>query len=93
VPSLLISPYAKKGYVDHQTLSFDAYLKFIEDIFLGGQRLDPATMDRPDPRPTVRENVPGLGDLRRGFDFSQKPRPPYLLDPHPDETPRGDERG
>ncbi|HEX6709139.1 MAG TPA: alkaline phosphatase family protein, partial [Rubrobacter sp.] len=34
VPGLLISPYAKKGYVDHQTLSFDAYLKFIEDRFL-----------------------------------------------------------
>ena len=36
VPGLVISPYAKQGYVDHQTLSFDAYLKFIEDDFLGG---------------------------------------------------------
>ncbi|MEA2124350.1 MAG: hypothetical protein QOI80_1132, partial [Solirubrobacteraceae bacterium] len=25
-----------------------------------------------------------LGDLRQDFDFSQKPRPPHLLDPHPD---------
>ncbi|HKP90587.1 MAG TPA: alkaline phosphatase family protein [Thermoleophilaceae bacterium] len=82
VPSLLISPYAKKGYVDHQTLSFDAYLKFIEDIFLSGQRLDPATMDRPDPRISVRENAEMLGDLRQDFDFSQKPRPPHLLNPH-----------
>src|SRR5919202_654733 len=39
VPGLMISPYARKGYIDHQTLSFDAYLKFIEDDFLGGQRL------------------------------------------------------
>ena len=31
VPALVISPYAKRGYVDHQTLSFDAYLKIIED--------------------------------------------------------------
>ncbi|HKP90586.1 MAG TPA: alkaline phosphatase family protein [Thermoleophilaceae bacterium] len=83
VPALVISPYAKKGYIDHQTLSFDAYLKFIEDIFLGGQRLDPVTMDRPDPRPSVRENAPELGDLRRAFDFSQEPRPPLILDPHP----------
>jgi phospholipase C len=30
VPGLVISPYAKRGYVDHQTLSFDAYLKFVE---------------------------------------------------------------
>ena len=36
----------------------DAYHKFIEDVFLGGQRLDPATDGRPDPRPDVRENSP-----------------------------------
>ena len=63
VPALVISPYAKRGYIDHQTLSFDAYLKFIEDDFLDGQRLDPTTDGRPDPRPYVRENVPILGDL------------------------------
>jgi len=34
VPSLVISPYAKTGYVDHQVLTSDAYLKFIEDDFL-----------------------------------------------------------
>ena len=37
VPGLVISPYAKRGYIDHQMLSFDAYAKFIEDDFLGGQ--------------------------------------------------------
>src|SRR5947209_2512484 len=57
VPGIVISPYARQGYVDHQTLSFDAYLKFIEDLFLGGQRLDPATDGRPDPRTSVRENA------------------------------------
>src|SRR5439155_29212 len=41
VPGLVISPYARRGYIDHQTLSFDAYVKFIEDDFLNGQRLDP----------------------------------------------------
>jgi phospholipase C len=60
-------------------LSSDAYLKFIEDDFLGGQRLDPKTDGRPDPRPTVRENVRILGDLRKEFDFTQKPRPPLIL--------------
>jgi phospholipase C len=60
VPGLVISPYAKQGYIDHQTLSFDAYLKFIEDDFLDGQRLDPKTDGRPDPRPDVRENAPEL---------------------------------
>jgi len=79
VPGLVISPYARAGYVDHQTLSFDAYVKFIEDVFLGGQRLDPATDGRPDPRPTVREAVAILGDLRHDFDFNQAPRPPLIL--------------
>ena len=41
VPAFMMSPWAKPGTIDHQTLSFDAYLKFIEDRFLGGQRLDP----------------------------------------------------
>ena len=49
VPALVISPYAKRGYIDHQVLSFDAYLKFIEDDFLHGQRLDPKTDGRPGP--------------------------------------------
>jgi len=83
VPGLVISPYAKLGYIDHQTLSFDAYLKFIEDDFLGGARLDPATDGRPDPRPTVRETASILGDLRLDFDFTQSPRPPMILNPRP----------
>jgi phospholipase C len=83
VPGLVIRPYAKRGSIDHQTLSFDAYLKFIEDDFLGGQRLDPTTDGRPDLRPDVRENAPILGDITQAFDFTQKPRAPLLLDPHP----------
>jgi len=83
VPALTISPYVKKGAIDHQTLSFDSYLKFIEDVFLNKQRLDPKTDGRPDPRPTVRENVSLLGDLWSEFDFSQAPRAPLLLNEHP----------
>src|SRR5262249_10568587 len=63
VPALMISPYAKQGYVDHQTLSFDAYLKLIEDLFLDGKRLDPMTDGRPDSRPSVREDAEILGNL------------------------------
>jgi phospholipase C len=83
VPALVISPYARKGYVDHQVLSSDAYLKFIESDFLHGQRLDPRTDGRPDSRPSVRENVRILGNLAKDFNFGQKPRPPYLLPLHP----------
>jgi phospholipase C len=83
VPGIVISPYAKRGYVDHQTLSQDAYLKFIEDDFLHGQRINPLTDGRPDPRPDVRENEKILGNLVNDFDFNQQPRPPFILPLHP----------
>ncbi len=83
VPAITISPYARRGYIDHQTLSSDAYLKFIEDDFLGGARLDPKTDGRPDPRPDVRENAPILGNLAQDFNFSQPPRAPVLLPTNP----------
>jgi phospholipase C len=83
VPAIVISPYARRGFVDHQTLSFDAYVKFIEDDFLRGSRLDPKTDGRPDPRPDVRERAAILGNLVRDVDFVQKPRRPLILDPHP----------
>ena len=44
-------------------------------------RIDPRTDGRPDPRPDVRERAPQLGNLVRDFDFSQKPRPPFVLTP------------
>jgi phospholipase C len=83
VPGIVISPWVKGGTIDDQTLSFDAYLKLIEDRFLGGQRLDPDTDGRPDRRPTVREDWNGLGDLAREFDFTQEPLDPLILDPTP----------
>src|SRR5664280_1378483 len=86
VPGIVVSPYAKQGYVDHQTLSFDAYDKFIEDDFLHGQRLNPATDGRPDPRPDVRENEAILGNLEDDFNFSQTPRAAVVLPVHPKTT-------
>ena len=83
VPGMVISAYARRGYIDHQVLSFDAFAKFIEDRFLRGQRLDPANDGRPDARPTVRENVAQLGNLISDFDFTQQPRPPMLLPTRP----------
>ena len=83
VPGLVISPYAKKGYIDRQTLSSDAYLKFIEDDFLGGARLNPMTDGRPDRRPNARETLPILGNIAQDFNFDQPPRPPLLLPINP----------
>jgi phospholipase C len=79
VPAMTISPWVTPGVIDHQALAHDAYAKFIEDVFLGGQRIDPTTDGRPDPRPDVRENNPGLGDLRSEFDFTQAALPTDIL--------------
>ena len=93
VPGLVISPYAKAGYIDHQQLSHDAYLKFVEDDFTGGARLNPATDGRPDKRPDAREEAPGLGNLAEDFDFNQTPRAPLLLSPNPAAGPPSKDPG
>lgn len=95
VPGLLISPWARPHMIDHAIYSFDAYATFIENIFLGGQRLSPAALGNPDNRPTQRDAITmvsvlgtsGLvpvGDLRSEFDFLQTPQPTLIL---PDYIP------
>jgi phospholipase C len=93
VPGIVISPYAKSGYIDHQRLSHDAYLKFIEDDFIDGSRLNPKTDGRPDKRIDVREEAPGLGDIANDFDFNQTPRAPVTLSPHPEPGPASNPPG
>jgi len=93
VPGIVISPYAKSGYIDHQRLSHDAYLKFIEDDFLSSERLDPKTDGRPDKRIDVREEAPGLGDIASDFNFNQSPKPPVLLPTHPEPGPASNPPG
>jgi len=67
VPLILYGPMVKAGTIDHQLLSSDAYLKLIEDQFLGGRRID-GNDGRADSRPGVREDTPGLGDLSNDLD-------------------------
>ena len=84
VPGLVISPYARRGYIDHQTLSSDAYLKFIEDDFLGGARLNPTTDGRPDPRPgRPRERADPGQPGRRTSTSARRRAPPVLLATNP----------
>jgi phospholipase C len=59
VPCLIISPYARKGYVDHRQYESGSVLKTVEEIFHTGYI---GTTD-------VRSN-----DMLDAFDFSQKPR-------------------
>jgi phospholipase C len=80
-PGIVISAWARPGYIDHQQLSFDAYAKFVEDTFLSGQRLDPTNDGRSDSRPDVREALPTAGDLRQDFDFTMAPNKPLVMNP------------
>ena len=84
VAAMVISPYARAGYVDDQALSSNSYLKFIENDFIGGARLNPKTDGRPDSRPFVADmNAPNIA---RDFNFNQKPLPPLILNPCPKTT-------
>jgi phospholipase C len=65
MPALILSPYAKQGYIDHTQYQFESTLKFIEWRF----SLPPLT-DR-----DLHAN-----NLLNAFDFSQKPlNPPHLV--------------
>jgi len=39
IPLLLISPFAKKNYIDHTLIDQTSVLKFVEDNWLAGQRI------------------------------------------------------
>ena len=64
VPLIVLSPYAKQGYIDHKTGEFDSMLKFIEDNW----GLDPLT--------SRDAHAPSLANA---FDFSQTPTKPDPL--------------
>lgn len=72
VPGIVISPYAKQGYIDHNTYSFESWLKVVEERF-GVKSM------------TARDTL--AGDMLQAFDFSQKPRLPVILDATMDGSP------
>ena len=68
VPTLVISPWAKHGYVDHTPYEFGSFLSFIETTFNV-------------PSLGTRDSF-GIGknNLMNSFDFSQAPQP-VLIEP------------
>ena len=70
IPFLVISPYAKQNYVDHTLISQASVVRFIEDNWLGGQRIGGGSFDAT------------AGSIMNLFDFSASPRTtPLYLDP------------
>lgn len=68
VPTLIISPYARPHFVDHQTMDFTSILKFIEEDFH---------------LPALNHRDASASSLVSSLDFNQKPLPPLVLDNHP----------
>jgi phospholipase C len=66
VPTIMISPFAKRGAIDHDLMEFSSVLRFIEQVF---------------GLPAMTDRDRNSDDMLSAFDFSQQPRPPLLLEP------------
>ena len=74
LPAMIISPYAKKGFLDHTVTEHASIPKLIEDLFaLGRMKANPkAPWDKYVPRDAK------AGSMMGAFDFTQPPRPTLL---------------
>ncbi len=69
LPMLVISPYARRNYVDHTVTDQTSIIRFIEDNWLGGQRIGNGSFDAL------------AGSLNSMFNFNDPPnRGAYILD-------------
>jgi phospholipase C len=64
VPLLIISPYAKKGYISHTVYEFSSFLTFVEKRF----NLKP-----------IGERDAKANPMLDSFDFDRQPAPPLIL--------------
>jgi len=69
VPFLVISPYAKENYVSHVQISQASVVRFIEDNWLGGERISGGSFDAT------------TGSVMDMFDFSKAHKAPLYIDP------------
>ncbi len=69
IPILVISPYARQNYVDHTLTDQTSIIRFIEDNWLGGQRIGSGSFDA------------RAGSLNTMFNFNNPSnRGAYILD-------------
>ncbi len=68
-PFLVISPYAKTNFVDHTLTDQTSVMRFVEDNWLGGQRLGQGSFDAI------------AGSIDNMFDWSKAVAPKLVLDP------------
>jgi phospholipase C len=66
VPLLIISPYARSGYISHTQYELSSVIKFAEEVF---------------GLPSLGERDAIANDTTDSFDFTQNPLPPLILTP------------
>jgi phospholipase C len=70
LPLLVVSPWAKSNFVDHTVTDQTSVLRFVEDNWLGGERIGEGSFDAL------------ANPINNMFDFAKESnRGPYLLDP------------
>jgi len=78
LPMLVISPYARQNYVDHTVTDQTSIIRFIEDNWLGGQRIGNGSFDAL------------AGSLNTMFNFKDPSnRGMYILDPTTGQVANG----
>lgn len=60
LPFLVISPYARRNFVDHTTTDQSSVIRFIEDNWLGGERIGNGSFD------TIAGTIMNMFDFERG---------------------------
>ena len=88
MPTLVVSPYARRGYVSGQLYEHSSILKFIErrfslptlasvnhqfDASTPGTNNDAANGKATGPAAPPRDGLSQIGDFYEAFDFSQNP--------------------
>ncbi len=69
LPLLVVSPYSKVNFVDNTVTDQSSILRFVEDNWLGGQRIGNGSFDA------------FAGSLNNMFDFTHRSADPLILNP------------
>ena len=74
IPFLVVSPYSRVNHVDHTLIDQSSVMRFIEDNWLGGQRIGQGSFD------AIAGSIDGM------FDWSKGDTPKLMLNPKTGST-------
>ena len=77
-PLLVVSPWARVNFVDHSITDQSSVIRFVEDNWLGGNRIGGGSFD------AIANSITQMFDFSQG---NQNQGNPYLLDPNTGNPP------